>query len=59
MSQLKAAILAAHLSPKGQGLLATCFGLEYMNTCNRLLSLDRLQTGRVRDNLEENFGIKL
>ena len=58
-NQLKAAILAAHLSPKGQELLANCFGLEYMNTCNRLLSLDWLQTGRVRDNLEENFGIKL
>jgi len=58
-NQLKAAILAAHLSPKGQELLANCFGLEYMNTCNRLLSLDWLQTGRVRDNLEKNFGIKL
>ncbi len=58
-NQMKAAILAAHLSPKGQELLANCFGLEYMNTCNRLLSLDWLYSGRVHDNLEENFGIKL
>jgi hypothetical protein len=58
-NQLKAAILAAHLSPKGQELLANCFGLDYMNTCNRLLSLDWLYSGRVHDNLEENFGIKL
>jgi hypothetical protein len=58
-NQMKAAILAAHLSPGGQELLANCFGLEYMNTCNRLLSLDWLQSGRVHDNLEKNFGIKL
>ena len=58
-NQLKAAILAAHLSPKGQELLANCFGLEYMNTCNRLLSLDWLRSGRIHDTLEENFGIKL
>lgn len=58
-NQLKAAILAAHLSPKGQELLANCFGLEYMNTCNRLLSLDWLRSGRIHDTLEQNFGIKL
>jgi len=56
---MKAAILAAHLSPKGQELLANCFGLDYMNTCNRLLSLDWLHSGRVHDNLEKNFKIKL
>jgi hypothetical protein len=58
-NQMKAAILAAHLSPRGQELLANCFGLEYMNTCNRLLSLDWLHSGRVHDNLENNFAIKL
>jgi hypothetical protein len=58
-NEMKAAILAAHLSPRGQELLANCFGLEYMNTCNRLLSLDWLHSGRVHDNLEKNFGIKL
>ena len=58
-NQMKAAILAAHLSPKGQELLANCFGLDYMNTCNRLLSLDWLHSGRVHDNLEKNFKIKL
>jgi hypothetical protein len=56
-NQMKAAVLAAHLSPTGQELLANCFGFEYMNTCNRLLSLDWLYTGRVHDNLEKNFGI--
>lgn len=58
-NQMKAAILAAHLSPKGQELLANCFGLEYMNTCNRLLSLDWLRSGRVRDNLKKTFEIEL
>jgi hypothetical protein len=58
-NEMKAAILAAHLSPAGQELLANCFGLEYMNTCNRLLSLDWLHSGRVHDNLEKNFGTKL
>jgi hypothetical protein len=58
-NEMKAAILAAHLSPTGQALLANCFGLEYMNTCNRLLSLDWLHSGRVHDNLEKNFGVKL
>jgi hypothetical protein len=58
-NEMKAAILAAHLSPKGEQLLANCFGLEYMNNCNRLLSLDWLHSGRVHDNLEKNFGIKL
>jgi hypothetical protein len=58
-NQMKAAILAANLSPRGQELLTNCFGLEYMNTCNRLLSLDWLHSGRIHDNLEQNFGIKL
>jgi hypothetical protein len=56
-NQMKAAILAAHLGPKGQELLANCFGLEYMNTCNQLLSLDWLHSGRVHDNLQKNFGV--
>ena len=58
-NQMKAVILAAHLSPKGQELLANCFGLEYMNTCNRLLSLDWLQSGPVHDNLERTFKVKI
>jgi hypothetical protein len=58
-SELKAAILAAHLSPNGQELLANCFGLEYMNTCNRLLALDWLTSGRVHDNLKKDFGVEL
>ncbi len=58
-NEMKAAILAAHLSPIGQQLLSNCFGLEYMNTCNRLLSLDWLENGRVHENLKKNFGVEL
>jgi len=58
-NQMKAAILAAHLNPRGQELIANCFGLEYMNTFDHLLSLDWLRSGRVRDNLERTFKIKL
>jgi len=58
-NEMKAAILAAHLSPKGQELLANCFGLEYMHICNELLSLDWLHSGRVHDNLEKTFSVKL
>jgi multisubunit Na+/H+ antiporter MnhB subunit len=58
-NEMKAAILTGHLSPKGQELLANCFGLEYMNACDRLLSLDWLRSGRIRENLERVFGTKL
>ncbi len=57
-NEMKAAILAAHLSPRGQELLANCFGLQYMNTCNRLLSLDWLRAGRVHDNLQKDFFVQ-
>ncbi len=56
---IKASILAAHLTPPGEELLANCFGMEYMSTCNRLLSLDWLRSGRVHDNLDKDFGVKL
>jgi hypothetical protein len=56
---VKAAILAAHLTPEGEELLANCFGLEYMSTCNRLLTLDWLRSDRVRNNLEKSFKEKL
>jgi hypothetical protein len=56
--ELKAGILAAHLSRRGQELLANCFGLEYMNTTDRLLSLDWLHSGRVHHNLGKYFGIE-
>jgi hypothetical protein len=58
-NQMRVAILAAHLSPKGEELLANCFGLEYMNLCNQLLSLGWLHSGRVHENLEKTFGVKL
>jgi hypothetical protein len=53
------AILTAHLSPGGQQLLANCFGMQYMNVCNQLLSLDWLHAGRVHDNLEKTYRVKL
>jgi hypothetical protein len=58
-NQMKAAILAAHLNPQGQELIANCFGLEYMNNLEHLLSLDWLRSGRVHDNLQKTFRISL
>jgi hypothetical protein len=58
-NEMKAAILAAHLSPKGQELLANCFGLQYMNATDRLLSLEWLRSGRVKEDLERVFRVKL
>jgi hypothetical protein len=56
--EIKAAILTAHLSLKNQELLANCFGVDYMNRCDRLLSLNWLHDARVQGNLEKAFGIK-
>jgi hypothetical protein len=58
-TEIKAAVLAAHLSPKGEELLGNCFGMEYMNTCSRLLSMDWLRSPRVRENLKKNFDVEL
>jgi hypothetical protein len=58
-NEIKAAVLAAHLSPKGEELLGNCFGMEYMNTCSRLLSLDWLRSPRVRENLKKDFNVEL
>jgi hypothetical protein len=57
-NEIVASVLAAHLSPKGEELLANCFGMEYMANCNRLLSMDWLRSGRVKNNLEASFGVK-
>jgi hypothetical protein len=57
--EMKVALLAAHLNPRWQERLANCFGLDYMNTCDRLLSLDWLHTGRVHDNLAKDFKVDL
>lgn len=56
---MKAAILAAHLDRRGELLLFNCFGPEYVSVAGNLLSLDWLRTGRVRDNLERAFRLKV
>lgn len=56
---MKAAILAAHLDRRGELLLFNCFGPEYVAVVGNLLALDWLRTGRVRDNLERAFKVKV
>jgi len=56
---MKAAIMAAHLSPKGEELLLNCFGVEYMSVCSRLLTLEWLHSERIAKNLAKSFGVKL
>jgi len=58
-NDMRAAILTAHLSPGGQELLANCFGMQYMHVCDELLSLDWLRAGRIHDNLEKTYRVKL
>lgn len=58
-SEIKAGILSAHLSQKGEELLFNCFGAEYMNICSNLLSLEWLHSKKVIENLEKVFGVKL
>ena len=57
--EMKAAILAPHLTPKAEELLLNSFGVEYLSTCENLLSLDWLRAPRVARNLEKSFGVKL
>lgn len=57
--EMKAAILAPHLTPKGEELLLNSFGVEYMTTCQRLLTLEWLQSERVLKNMDKSFGVKL
>jgi len=56
---MKAAILAAHLDRKSELLLFNCFGPEYVGVAGNVLSLDWLRTGRVRDNLDRAFRVKI
>lgn len=56
---MKAAILAAHLDRRGELLLFNCFGPEYVAVVADLLALDWLRTGRVRENLERAFKVKI
>jgi hypothetical protein len=56
---MKAAILAAHLDRRGELLLFNCFGPEYVSVVTNLLALDWLRAGRVRENLERAFRVKI
>jgi hypothetical protein len=56
---MKAAILAARLSPRGEELLFNAFGAEYLGLCSELLRLDWLHSKRVEDNLRNVFGVTL
>ena len=56
---MKAAILAAHLDRRGELLLFNCFGPEYVSVAGNLLSLDWLRAGRVQNNLERAFRVKV
>jgi hypothetical protein len=57
-SAMKAAILAAHLSPRGEELLLNCFGPAYVTRVASLLSLDWLHSGKVPANLRRVFRIE-
>ncbi len=54
---MRAQILAGHLTPADQALLLRCFGVEYMNTCSRLIDLDWMRGKKVADNLKRAFGV--
>jgi hypothetical protein len=56
---MKAAILAARLSPPGEELLFNSFGAEYLGVCSELLRLDWLHTNKVEGNLRSVFGVAL
>lgn len=58
-NEMKSAILAAHLSPKGEELLLNCFGVEYVRTCSNLLTLEWLHSKKVTENLDRSFHVKL
>lgn len=56
---VKAAILAARLSPDEELLIFNRFGPEYASVCAQLLSLDWLYADRVKANLARAFGVNL
>ncbi|HVT57497.1 MAG TPA: hypothetical protein VHR45_03780 [Thermoanaerobaculia bacterium] len=57
--EMRAQVMAGHLTQKDQALLLKCFGIEYMNSCSQLISLDWMRSKRVADNLRRAFGIDL
>jgi hypothetical protein len=54
---IKATMLAARVSPKGEELLLNSFGLNYMQTCAELLTLRWLRSGDVSENLKRCFDV--
>jgi hypothetical protein len=56
---VKSSILAARLTPEGEGLLLNRFGRDYVATCASLLTMDWLYSDRVKNNLENVFNTKL
>jgi hypothetical protein len=57
--EMRAKIMAGHLTRNDQALLLKCFGFEYMNTVSQLIKLDWLRAKNVTDNLERSFGVRL
>jgi hypothetical protein len=57
--EMRAKIMAGHLTPKDQTLLLKCFGFDYMNTMSQLVKLDWLRAKNVTDNLQRAFGVRL
>jgi len=55
----KAVVLAGHMSRSDEALLLNCFGGEYLANIAKLLSLDWMRRGPVRENLEKSFGITM
>jgi hypothetical protein len=56
--EMRAKILAGHLTPRDQALLLKCFGFGYMHTVSQLVTLDWLR-GKVSENLARAFGVHL
>jgi hypothetical protein len=57
--EMKAVILASHLSPEGEEMLFNCFGPEYLSTTSKLLTLDWLHSPRITKNLAKSFDVPL
>jgi len=55
----RAVVLAGHMSRSDEALLLNCFGGEYLANIARLLSLEWMRTGPVRENLQKSYGITL
>jgi hypothetical protein len=56
---VKAEVMAGRLTPGGEALLLNCFGIEYVTTCSRLITLDWLHEPRVTANLKRAYDITI